>query len=211
VFKIQFSGVTGSVDDVITAYVSPNLALDAALWTVAAVRAIDLSGGIAGITLKSNNNSNSGSVARLDEIRLASTWQAAVGQEVAVNADANGNGMPDIWEVAYFGSTTNTKGAEDYDWDHDGMDNQQEFRAGTDPTNSLSLLRIASVGMLGASDRLLSWSGVTGKLYRVLFTPDLLSGMWETNAGNIAGVFPLSTCTVNVAGVSGFWKIGLQE
>jgi hypothetical protein len=49
--------------------------------------------------------------------------------------DGNGNGLPDSWELAYFGNLTNTASG---DFDHDGVSNLQEFWDGTNPTNSAS-------------------------------------------------------------------------
>ena len=49
------------------------------------------------------------------------------------------------WQINYFGSTTNPLAAADADPDGDGMSNTNEFLAGTNPTNSLSALRIISV------------------------------------------------------------------
>jgi PKD repeat protein len=49
------------------------------------------------------------------------------------------------WQTLYFGSTNNPTGDAAADPDGDGFSNLQEFLAGTDPTNSLSSLRIVSI------------------------------------------------------------------
>jgi hypothetical protein len=46
--------------------------------------------------------------------------------------DVNGNGMPDWWEMKYFGNLNQTA---DGDYDGDGVSNLDEFLEGTDPTN----------------------------------------------------------------------------
>jgi hypothetical protein len=51
--------------------------------------------------------------------------------------DGDGDGLPDSWELAYFGNLTNTAVG---DFDHDGVSNLQEFLDGTNPTNSSSAL-----------------------------------------------------------------------
>ena len=51
--------------------------------------------------------------------------------------DSRGCGMPDSWQLAYFGNLTNTATG---DFDGDGVDNLQEFLDGTNPTNSASAL-----------------------------------------------------------------------
>jgi hypothetical protein len=50
--------------------------------------------------------------------------------------DADGDGLPDVWEKAYFGSTA---ADVDGDADGDGLNNRGEYVAGTDPTNAASV------------------------------------------------------------------------
>jgi len=50
-------------------------------------------------------------------------------------ADANGNGIPDWWELQYFHNLNQTALG---DYDGDGVDNLDEYLEGTNPTNSLS-------------------------------------------------------------------------
>ena len=49
--------------------------------------------------------------------------------------DANGNTIPDWWEVKYFGNLNQTALG---DYDHDGVNNVDEYQEGTNPTNALS-------------------------------------------------------------------------
>jgi len=48
-------------------------------------------------------------------------------------ADTDGDGLPDYWEIQYFGDLAQGAGG---DFDGDGLTNLQEYQAGTDPTNS---------------------------------------------------------------------------
>ncbi|HUA66450.1 MAG TPA: hypothetical protein VME24_11420 [Alphaproteobacteria bacterium] len=50
--------------------------------------------------------------------------------------DGNGNGLPDSWEMQYFGNLNQTATG---DYDGDGVDNLQEFLDGTNPTNAASV------------------------------------------------------------------------
>jgi hypothetical protein len=84
---------------------------------------------------------------------------------VSSPADADGDGMPDAWELRYFGTT---EAAPDLDADHDGLSNLQEFRAGTDPTSPGSAFRILGSqrldGPTGAGLWLL-WQAQEGRNY----------------------------------------------
>jgi subtilisin family serine protease len=57
--------------------------------------------------------------------------------------DTDGNGLPDWWELLYFGHLTGTD--PNADPDHDGMSNLAEWIAGTNPTNAASVLRASVV------------------------------------------------------------------
>ncbi len=60
-----------------------------------------------------------------------------IGQDITLaDPDNDVDGLPDWWEIAFFGSTTNTTGSADPDGDE--YTNQEECEANTDPTNSLS-------------------------------------------------------------------------
>ncbi len=50
-----------------------------------------------------------------------------------VAVDGDGDGLPDTWELQYFGGLS---AAADGDFDGDGIDNYSEFLQGTDPTQS---------------------------------------------------------------------------
>ena len=55
---------------------------------------------------------------------------------ILTDPDADGDSLPDWWEVTYFGSITAWNGSGDPDGD--GYTNLEEFNAGTDPTSSSS-------------------------------------------------------------------------
>ena len=66
------------------------------------------------------------------------------------------------WQIQYFGSTTNTAADPNADPDGDGMNNFAEFLAGTDPTDSDSVLRITSIAQEG-DDMRITWTMGSGR------------------------------------------------
>ncbi len=84
--------------------------------------------------------------------------------------DTDGDGMEDDWEMAYF-NTLDRDGSGDFD--HDGASDRDEFRAGTNPANDASILRVlrlttgVAAGPEGARTTVIVWSAVPGKTYRV--------------------------------------------
>jgi hypothetical protein len=85
--------------------------------------------------------------------------------------------------MQYFGHPTGL--ASDHsratdDADGDGMSNLQEYLAGSDPTNSASVLRITAIGVVGDDIRV-SWTAVTNKTYVVQVTTNFADGSF-TNA-----------------------------
>src|SRR5262249_35773310 len=104
--------------------------------------------------------------------------------EKITSSDADGDGVPDNWELAY-GFDPNNAADGNADADGDGMTNLQEFKAGTNPRNPASVLRINSVARSG-NNFVVSFPSISGKLYRVEYV-DSINGSWQTLSDNIAG------------------------
>lgn len=84
--------------------------------------------------------------------------------------DTDNDGLTDDWELRHFGSTATTDGHADTD--ADGHTDLQEFRAGTDPTNALSQLRIRALTLDG-TNVLISWQTAGGRTNVVQTAPSL--------------------------------------
>jgi hypothetical protein len=105
--------------------------------------------------------------------------------------DSDGDGIPDAWMILHFGHATGQ--ASDLslagqDADGDGMTNEKEYQAGTNPRDATSYLKIGAVTRAG-NDFLIRFPSMIGKKYRVVRCDDLAnSGGW-TNivADNVPG------------------------
>lgn len=84
-----------------------------------------------------------------------------------------------------------TDGSADHtDPDGDGMNNWQEWVAGTNPTNAASVLIMLSAKP-GAANVLVTWSSVSGRFYSL------------ARATNVAAAPVFSVLSSNIAGVAG--------
>jgi uncharacterized repeat protein (TIGR01451 family) len=105
------------------------------------------------------------------------------------------------WQIQYFGTTANPSAATDADPDGDGMSNQAEFLAGTDPTNSASTFCITGVGPSG-NDLLVTWSMGPGK------TNALQAGTDDASGGYTNDFTDIFTVTNTVGTVTNYLDLG---
>ena len=100
--------------------------------------------------------------------------------------DADGDGLPDKWEIAHFGAIDDPRGTPDLDPDADGLNNLAEWAAGTDPLDAQSGLRILSLDRVGSEWRI-GFSSVSGKVYRVECCDDLVTANWQPLTNAVTG------------------------
>jgi Tol biopolymer transport system component len=102
--------------------------------------------------------------------------------------DSDGDGIPDWWMIQYFGHPTGQAGdlsrAQD-DADGDGMNNLQEFLAGTIPTDPTSVLALRIAAGATGTNVVLNWAAAPGKSYQILSTTNLSNPVWSVFPGSV--------------------------
>jgi Tol biopolymer transport system component len=100
--------------------------------------------------------------------------------------DSDGDGIPDLWMMHYFGHPTGQASdlslAQD-DADGNGMSNLEKFLAGLDPTDPASILSVQIQALVSATNNAmnnvtLSWPAVPGKNYQVQYKHNLNDSVW---------------------------------
>ena len=94
--------------------------------------------------------------------------------------DSVGDGIPDWWRAQYFGgtgTTTNSISCASADPDHDGMNNYQEYLAGTNPTNTASVFKIQSLTN-SAAGFTINFQSAWGRNYTLYSATNLAAGTW---------------------------------
>ncbi len=100
--------------------------------------------------------------------------------------DSDGDGIPDSWELAYFGALGTPDGQANSDPDGDGLTNAGEFEAGTNPLDGASGARLTRVERHGAQMRIY-FPTVAGRRYSLEQRTAGLPRAWRSVAGPIAG------------------------
>ena len=85
--------------------------------------------------------------------------------------DYNEDGLPDDWQNKYFGNKSDNWEGAMVDSDGDGATNQQEFAAGTDPSNSADLL-VLDLSKMEEGQRL-QWNTQPGAVYQLQHSSDI--------------------------------------
>ncbi len=124
--------------------------------------------------------------------------------------DTDQNGLPDWWELQYFGHLMGTDPSADPD--RDGASNLAEFLAGTVPTNFNSALRLSALPVPGTNRVTLHWPSAPGRYYRLLRGTNLANGFGTLVQTNLSATPPINSITNTLpAGASGtFYRLQLE-
>jgi hypothetical protein len=128
----------------------------------------------------------------------------------AAPPDSDADGMPDTWETSN-GLTVGVNDAA-LDKDGDGQANFAEYQAGTDPSNSQSLLRLISATCTPGGSVVVTWSAVPGKVYRVMHTTTLANWIEVPGTRRIATATAENTTFPDPApaGSKAFFRVELM-
>jgi hypothetical protein len=105
-----------------------------------------------------------------------------------------------------------TDGSADFlDSDHDGLNDWQEWLAGTNPTNALSVLKITSATQ-GPAGFVLTWQSQNTRTYCLQRSADLAPPAFSTIQANIAGESGTTsyTDTNSVGPGPFFYRVGIK-
>jgi YD repeat-containing protein len=123
------------------------------------------------------------------------------------NADTDGDGLPDSWEMANgMDSSSPTDASADADGDH--LTNRDEFLLGTNPNDALSGLFITAIEATGSTVRI-TFTSVTGKSYVMEQSSDLVPGSWMSAGASLSGEGSLTqfTQTGSVLPMQRFFRV----
>ena len=124
---------------------------------------------------------------------------------LTVLKDSDHDGLPDIWETNHFGFDPNDPRDGARDDDGDGMSNAAEYIAGTDSSNSASVLKLETVS---SGVGRLRFTAVSNRTYTVQYTDSLDPIAWHKLADVFARtVTRTETVTDSNASTNRFYRL----
>jgi hypothetical protein len=136
------------------------------------------------------------------------------------NADKDGDGMSDVWELANgysIAGNANPSQAPAADPDGDGATNLQESIAATNPLSSTGPQGVFKTEITRNPTTLgsfhLQWNQVLGKKYTVSKSTNLISNSWLPEGLPIEGIgtAPLFTTLPQIGSTRAFWRVEVAD
>ena len=129
---------------------------------------------------------NPGGAARTGFLRIAGKTVTVI--QDPMPADANGDGLPDSWQMLYFSSANSTNAPPGADPDGDGASNLEEYLAATDPMNGNSVLRITAFTPSSLTQTYaLTFPTLLRHYYQVQRSTNLVSDRWRGFTNSVYG------------------------
>lgn len=136
------------------------------------------------------------------------------GALVATNAPVSTmpDGIPDDWRIRNFGSVDSAQAAANADPDGDGINNFAEFKAGTNPNDPQSALRLSPWPEASNQGFTLRWPTVADKAYVIECAPSLASPNWIVISPRIVGTGQSAEFThAQVNASAQFYRVRIVE
>ena len=123
--------------------------------------------------------------------------------------DTDADGMDDEWELTYF---DNLDRDGSLDSDSDGWSDLEEYRAGTNPTNGSSVLKILSSTHALGGTVIITWNSEPGRRYRIQYKQDMSALVWTDLPGltTATGTTSVSTDTTTAGEPRRFYRVVLD-
>ncbi len=119
--------------------------------------------------------------------------------------DTDSDGLPDVWENTYYGDLS----PDPLDSASNGVNTVIEaYIAGLDPTDSTNQFLFSSASSPLSS--VLSWNSLSGRVYTVYWTSNLLNGFFQTLKTNLPWTPAIFTDSTHSAEENGFYKIEVE-
>ena len=120
------------------------------------------------------------------------------------------DGIPDSWRLRYFGSLNNILSQADADADGDGATNLQESKAGTDPNDPNSVLRVKSTAGQ-PHNCVVRWPSVSGLQYVVERASSIYAPAWTAISTNNGTGWDLEYQDSNPGNQPRFYRVRLAQ
>jgi sugar lactone lactonase YvrE len=125
------------------------------------------------------------------------------------SASSWNDGISDEWRLRHFGSIYNVLSAASADADGDGHTNLAEFRTGTDPNDSVSVLKVLSKRSGGQFA--VRWPSVPGKSYVIERAGALFADNWLPVSTNLGTGWDMEFNDPDLTGTPRFYRVRVAE
>ena len=120
--------------------------------------------------------------------------------------DSDGDGLPDYWEIKYFGNLTTTDGTGDQDGD--GLTDLEEYLAASDPTSASSSF-VFYGSPPSPTTFIVRWASASNRTYTINYTTNLMES-FSVLATNVVGTPPVNEYSHTIAAFHTFYRVELE-
>lgn len=122
--------------------------------------------------------------------------------------DGNGNGLPDAWELKYFGNLNQTANG---DFDGDGISNLDEYQSGTDPRDPQSYLHTTGASLDLQNQLQITFPSNAGIIYQLMETKTLKSANFQPAGISVVGTGAPLTLSIPASDAQGFVRLSAHR